>query len=315
MRVEGECLLLQTLGEDGLINILSFIDIWEQHYSISLVHSSFKQIVAKINKNSTRCVDQRSNHMDKEVYPAGILYYIGCGLGTSLYSFFQVVLTVKVASGSSLQDQIRCSKINVPVDARIEHAKIWKCVESQENEALEESKASGFLIPPENPFRTDGRRASMVIYDDHFGKPEAAAIMDRFNPTRLFTAGENCWFVLDFGKKILIRPSSYALRYHRPVLKRDATPRNWKFEGGNVDSEGNIAWKSLRIHENDRSIEDQDGAFAVWDVINSGREKFRYFRILRIMDTQDRGRSGIPSAHPSLYISGFEVYGTLTILS
>jgi hypothetical protein len=285
-----------------LSNIINFIDIWEQHFTLCLVSSSIRKRITG-NFHSVKEISPRTL-FDTDNLPAGILYFIGCGFGSNSFSFYELVQCVQASSGSRESDRIVYSKINVPIHARIAHSLIWKC--EVENEEL------GFLVPPDNPYRDEGRRASAVMYDDHFGKPEAVAIMDRVNPIRLFTTGENCWFLLDFGK-LFVQPRSYALRYHRPVLKRDATPKNWKLEGGNVNDIGEIVWKILKVHENDCLIRDCDGAFAVWDLDYRGKEAFRYFRIIRVSNSQDRARAGVPSSNPSLYISGFEIYGSLNL--
>jgi hypothetical protein len=337
---------MNAADDNSLIYAFSFLNIWELTVSVSLVSKRMRQLASVLLKHPQKriCISpmptrpatasnvlsstsklriklQISSEDELKLQqpsglPAGVLYYIACGFGKREYSHWALVKQIRAASGSSLQDQVKWSdKIVQEAIAQLQLEQEGKSVSYGTVQTQYDDR---FLMPPQNPFRNQmrnggvrGGRAAMVMYDDHFGKPEAAEILNRYYPTRLFTSGRDCWFMIDFSDQFAIIPSGYALRYHRPVLKRNAAPRNWKLEGGNQPKgEDSIIWETLIVHEDDSTIADQDGACGIWQLSSVGNRSFRYFRIV-LMPKQEARE--IPFQHTSLYVSGIEFYGTLLL--
>jgi len=108
-------------------------------------------------------------------------------------------------------------------------------------------------------------------------------------------SAQRSWVSIEFP--FLLSARHYTLGYY--IRGEDHIPRNWVLQG----SRDNSSWITLRVHENDTSL-DQDSHLATWKIpekVDAG--PYRFFRILQTGPTS--------SGTMFLVLSFIEFYGTL----
>jgi glycosyltransferase involved in cell wall biosynthesis len=119
------------------------------------------------------------------------------------------------------------------------------------------------------------------------------------------------WICFDFGKYRVV-PTYYTLR--TDALDK-CVLRNWNFQGSN----DGLKWRTLKQHENDKSLDAKKFVSASWK-LDGAERGYRYFRI------HQNGKNNSGSEQGSfaslfmmkpitgeyiLALGGFEIYGTL----
>ena len=128
-------------------------------------------------------------------------------------------------------------------------------------------------------------------------------------PVYNYTTGTpNSWMSVDLGAHVRLRPTHYCLRHTQHGA--DHALRHWVLEGS-VDEE---AWRVLRQHQNDTSLQAVSMSTAAWPVeaaAAAGEGEGEggaagYYRYFRVRQTGTNSSGG-----HNLMCAGMELYGTL----
>ncbi len=121
-------------------------------------------------------------------------------------------------------------------------------------------------------------------------------VLDCFPVGPCLSPKESPWIQFDFGQKLRVRPSAYALIHS--VECNDRFLRNWVFEG----SEDGDHWTALKDHEKDTTLREK-GQSHTWPLFEV-QEFYQKFRV-RMTGMDSSGEHGL------MRCPGLEMYGLL----